>query len=238
MPITRRGLLGAAGAAGVAALAGCTGTSTPDGTTETVRVADTGASSVERPQLRTQLDALPAAPLSAAEVAGIRFMREEEKLAHDLYTVFAAQTGLRIFTNIAASEQTHTEAVALLLDHYEIADPHTGVLGRFAEPELQTLYDRLRSAGARGPIAALEVGALVEEVDILDIEAYLQETDAPAIELVYGNLLMGSRNHLRAFTRTLARDGVTYTPARLDEAAYAAIVDTPFEQGGGTGRRR
>ena len=238
MTITRRGLLGATGAAGIAALAGCSGSSTPEATQGSVQVSDTGASRVAGPQLRTQLDALPVEELSAAEVAGIRFMREEEKLAHDLYTALGAQTGHQIFTNIAASEQTHTDAMALLLDRYAIADPHTGVIGRFSDPDLQALYGTLRAEGAEGPIAALEVGALVEEVDILDIEGYLQQTDAPAIELVYGNLLMGSRNHLRAFTRTLERSGVTYTPARLDPAAYAAIVESPFERGAGSGTMR
>lgn len=49
-------------------------------------------------------------------------MREEEKLARDVYLTFGEKWGLTLFTNIAKSEQTHTDAVKTLLDRYEIKD--------------------------------------------------------------------------------------------------------------------
>lgn len=42
--------------------------------------------------------------LNAAEIEGLLFMREEEKLAHDVYLALYAKWGLPIFQNIAQSE--------------------------------------------------------------------------------------------------------------------------------------
>jgi len=52
---------------------------------------------------------------------------------------------------------------------------------------------------------ALRVDALVEEVDIIDLEKYIAQTDNEDLILVYQNLLKGSQNHLRAFSSTLER---------------------------------
>jgi hypothetical protein len=46
------------------------------------------------------------------EAASLQFMREEEKLAHDVYVTLYEQWGLRVFNNISRSEQQHTEANA------------------------------------------------------------------------------------------------------------------------------
>ena len=82
--------------------------------------------------LSTVVGAAYAAPsaasgtLTADEIAGLQFMREEEKLAHDVYVTFYQQYGLTIFNNIASSEATHMAAVKTLLDRYGIADPAAG----------------------------------------------------------------------------------------------------------------
>ena len=44
--------------------------------------------------------------LSVDEITGLQFMREEEKLAHDVYVTFYQQYGVAIFNNIAGSEAT------------------------------------------------------------------------------------------------------------------------------------
>jgi len=49
-------------------------------------------------------------------------MRGEEKLVHDLYVSFYARYNRLVFSNIAQSELTHTHAVMLLLQRYQIAD--------------------------------------------------------------------------------------------------------------------
>lgn len=182
-----------------------------------------------------------ASPLSEAETDALLFMREEEKLAHDVYVTLYAQWGARVFTNIAASEQTHTDAVATLLDRYGLSDPTEGnAVGEFTDPALQSLYDQLIEQGDVSLANAFKVGAAIEEIDILDLEQRIAETDHADIQLVYARLLAGSANHLRAFTSTLERQtGESYTPQYMEQAEYDAIIAAGGngQQGGRRGGR-
>ncbi len=177
---------------------------------------------------------LTAADLSDEEIEGLLWMREEEKLARDVYLELYAQWNLSIFQNIANSEQAHTDSVKALLDQFGLADPmQTDTHGVFENPDLQALYDQLVSQGSQSLQAALEVGAAIEEIDILDLEENIAQTSNSAIRLVYENLLKGSRNHLRAFVTTLGQQtGEAYQPQYLSAEAYDAIVSTPSESGG------
>jgi hypothetical protein len=97
-------------------------------------------------------------------------------------------------------------AVAGLLERYGLPDPAADTaVGVFTNPELQALYDQLMEEGSKSLADALRVGALVEEVDIVDLEDYIEQTDNEDLILVYQNLLKGSYNHLRAFTSTLEK---------------------------------
>ena len=143
-----------------------------------------GAAEIQAPSAQTGVVAAPPA-VSPAEAASLQFMREEEKLAHDVYVTLYEQWGLRLFNNIAASEQTHTNAVAWLLDRYDIDDPaaDTG-FGEFANADLQALYDQLVEQGARSGADALKVGLAIEEIDILDLQKRVAETSNADIERV------------------------------------------------------
>jgi len=165
--------------------------------------------------------------LTEKDVAGLLYMREEEKLAHDVYLALFEMWHLPIFENIAGSEQTHTDAVKNLLDQFNLPDPaDTSPAGVFVDDELQSLYDELIALSAQSLGDALKVGAAIEEIDILDLQAYLSETNNESIIRVYENLLRGSENHLRAFTSTLAsQTGEDYQPQYLSNAAYDAIMD-------------
>jgi hypothetical protein len=194
---------------------------------------ETGSTSVDETVLAIELTSYPAGDLTAEEAAGLLYMREEEKLAHDVYVTLYDLWGLPIFQNIASSEQTHTEAVAALIDRYGLEDPATGTVGTFTDPDLQSLYDQLVDTGSGSLESALRVGAAIEEIDILDIEERIAQTDHGDIALVYENLMQGSRNHLRAFVSTLERQaGETYVPQYLDQASYDEIVGTGVETGG------
>lgn len=61
--------------------------------------------------------------LSESETAGLLHMREEEKLARDVYTHLGALWGQQTFANISSSEQSHMDEVKLLLDRYSLIDP-------------------------------------------------------------------------------------------------------------------
>ena len=171
--------------------------------------------------------------LSDEEAQGLLYMREEEKMARDLYNAFYATWGLPVFQNIAASEQTHMDAVKILLDRYGLADPAQAQPGIFSDADLQALYDQLLASGNQSLGNAIKAGGAVEEVDILDLQARIELTDQADILKVYGSLERGSENHLRAFVRTLVRQtGETYQPQYLSPEAFQAILDGASQGGG------
>jgi hypothetical protein len=191
-----------------------------------------GYSSFDSTALGLSLAALPNEALSVAEQDSLVFMREEEKLAHDVYALMDAHwSGTRVFGNIANSEATHAEAVRQLLLRYQLSDPAaTSAAGSFQNASLQGLYTQLAASGAVSLVEALKVGAAIEEIDMLDINSALLRVDNQDIVLVYQNLLKGSRNHLRAFVSNLLQQGVSYVPQYMDPAAYAAIISAPMER--------
>lgn len=148
-----------------------------------------------------QITAIPASDLSAEEAAALLFMREEEKLARDVYNQMFALWGQPVFQNIAASEQTHMDQIKLLLDRYGLTDPALAP-GQFTDPNLQALYNQLIAQGSISLADALKVGATIEQVDIADLQTRLAKTDNADIQLVYNNLMSASYNHLNAFNST------------------------------------
>lgn len=173
--------------------------------------------------------------LSAEEVAGLLFMREEEKLAHDVYVALFNVWGAQVFANIAESETEHTEAIRQLILSHGLPDPAaTTAPGVFVNTELQALYDQLVAMGQPSLIEALKVGCLIEEKDIQDINDKKKLViDEPDIVQVYDHLLCGSRNHLRAFNDNLLQQGVTYVPQVITQAEWDAIAYSAQESCGG-----
>ena len=173
--------------------------------------------------------------LSEEEIADLLFMREEEKLARDVYAYLYTQWNLPVFQSIAQSEQNHMDSILELLDAYGLEDPVAQTAsGEFVNSDLQGLYDSLIARGEQSLEDALRVGALIEEVDILDLVDAIEHTDKADIERVYSNLLFGSENHLRSFTSQLSRHvGVTYEPVQLDQETYQGII---ADQAGQRGR--
>jgi hypothetical protein len=196
-------------------------------------IDENGTSSFSSTVLGTTLAALPNEPLNATEQESLTYMREEEKLAHDVYAYFDAPYGyVKVFGNISVSEATHTEAVRQLLLRYALPDPaESRVAGQFSNATLQGLYDQLIARGSPSVVDALQVGAAIEEIDIMDIQTALINVDNQDIRLVYDNLLKGSRNHLRAFVKTLAQFGIVYVPQYMNRAEYDAIISSPMERG-------
>ena len=182
----------------------------------------------------------PASPLSADEIAGLLFIREEEKVARDVYLTLYETWDSQVFSNIARSEQSHMNAVKTLLDRYDIADPAAGTdIGQFTNPDLQALYDDLTAQGQISLAEALRVGALIEEVDIADLIEELAAVEHSDIQRVYGQLLQGSENHLRAFVSNLERQtGEVYRPQVLDQATYDEIVSAASSGGPSQGAGR
>ncbi len=189
-------------------------------------------------QLITQIEALPMESLSDSEKAALAFMREEEKLARDVYDFLYSKWNAISFDNISSSEQTHMDAVLALINKYGLEDPAAdNIPGKFVNLELQKLYDDLIETGSLSLEDAFKVGGAIEEIDILDLQRELEiNIDNQDIIFVFQNLMKGSRNHLRSFVKNLSNLGVVYKPQYLTQEAYDDIINSDMEQGRGTSR--
>ena len=182
--------------------------------------------------LNGHLEGLPLESLSKKEKTGLLFMREEEKLARDVYLSLHEAWSLRAFSNIAAAESRHMRAALTLIEKYDLDDPvgDNGV-GVFSNPEFTELYEDLTASGSASLVAALEVGALIEELDIHDLKRVLENVDNEDLAVAYQNLMKGSRNHVRAFDKLLSRNGAEYETEYLTQEEYDAIAESPREKG-------
>lgn len=173
-----------------------------------------------------------ALPVDDATTTDLVFLREEEKMARDVYITLGQRWNLGIFDNIQESEQRHMDAVLSLLESAGIADPAAGNdVGEFTNVEIGNLYASLVEQGSAGELEALGVGATIEDYDLADLAEYTLAATDPAVLNVYANLAKGSRNHLRAFVGQVVAAGGTYTPQFIDAATYEAIVSSPTEKG-------
>ena len=140
------------------------------------------------------------AALSTNETAAVTYMREEEKLARDVYVKLTGTSGNPVLTRIAASEQRHMDALGRVITRYGLTDPTQGkTAGQFQNQTLQQLYNELTAKGSASPAAAVEVGRSIEKLAIADLnsrEATSKHTD---VRWTFQQLERGSNMHLRAF---------------------------------------
>jgi hypothetical protein len=168
---------------------------------------------------------IPAAPLSEAEIEGLVYMREEEKLARDVYAALYEIWNVPVFSSIARSEAQHMDSVAELLDRYDLEDPISAndEPGVFTDPVLQSLYDELVEQGRASLTDAMTVGATIEDLDIFDLQQQIAASDNDDLRIIYQNLMKGSRNHMRSFVAQLERLGADYD-AQYVSAEYLQEV--------------
>jgi len=178
------------------------------------------------------INKLPKEDLSNAEILGMTYMYEEEKLARDVYLTLYKTWKIKILSNIVNSEQRHMNALKLLLQKYDLPVPvPEDEVGFFENTELQILFHELVARGETAPVDAVYVGATIEDKDIYDLKNYLSQADNSDIRTVYQNLMKGSRNHLRAFARHLLKYGVSYEAQYLSQDEVVEIVSSPMERG-------
>jgi hypothetical protein len=164
-------------------------------------------------------------PLSEVEITYLNFVREEEKLARDVYLLMYETYGAKIFSQIAVSEQQHMDTMLKMLDKYGLPDPASTVSGVFNNEELQDMYDYLVDWGDESYIDGLKVGVMIEETDIDDIGEAILSTDHVDLVTAYEHLIEGSKNHLAAFCDTLEKQGEPCEPQVIDQALFKAIMD-------------
>ncbi|AWM12933.1 hypothetical protein DI487_02990 [Flavobacterium sediminis] len=168
-------------------------------------------------------------PLTVTEQNSLLFMLEEEKLARDTYRYLDDLWSLTEFENIKQSEQSHMDAIAQQLDRYNISYTILPE-GQFNNQNLQDLYDQFVIDGQANQVAALTIGATIEDLDIVDLQEESLLINNSAVLNVYESLQCGSRNHLRSFVSALDNLGETYTPQYLTQEEYNTIITSPHEQ--------
>lgn len=125
------------------------------------------------------------------------------------------------------------DAMKVLLDRYDIEDPIIDMtVGVFQNSQLQTLYDTLVAQGQGSIEESLKVGALIEELDIADLQKLSDGVQSDDLRVAYENLMLGSRNHLRAFSRQLAQRNVNYEAKHLSQEEFDRIAASAHERGG------
>ena len=221
--------------AGIAALlafqAGCDPGSATEaepaesGEQSVLSVAEDGATTIITASLQSSLPEAQG-DLTEQEKQGILLMREEEKMARDVYDTLAKSWGGRPFSNISKAETTHMAAMKVLIDRYGLEDPVGGNgPGKFQSARLQKIYDDLVKRGKTSLGAALSAGAEIEDLDIADLMDLSSKTDKQDIKKVYENLTRGSENHLRAFVSVLnRRTGDDYTPKYITKEHFNRII--------------
>ena len=151
-------------------------------------------------------------PLTVDEIATLLWMREEEKLARDVYIKMTEYYSANIFSNIAAAEQKHFDAIGRKLDQYGIEDVAKLEIGAFYDQDLQKMYDDFVKEGQVGYVEALFVGVEIEEADLVDLSVAISETDSRPLKRTYSRLLIGSQHHLDSFIKLLEKEGIDYEP--------------------------
>jgi hypothetical protein len=172
--------------------------------------------------------------LSEEQISGLEQMREEEKLARDVYLALDEKWDVTIFAQIARAESRHMDAVGGMLERYGLEDPIEGHdVGSFPTQQVQDLYDGLVARGLTSLAEAYQVGATIEDLDINDLRKLQEADDLPSdVARVYENLERGSRNHLRAFVGQIeAADGDYVAQEYLTQGEVTEIVSSPIEMG-------
>jgi len=168
--------------------------------------------------------------LSQKEQEDLQYLKEEEKLARDVYLYAFDLYAYRVFENISKSEQMHMDKVTGIMNIYQVEDLSLPERGKFTNTELQNLYDELTDLCDKSLEDAIKVGATIEDLDINDIEDFIEDTNLEDVKNMYLSLSCGSRNHMRAFSKNLTNLGLEYIPQFISEEEYLEIINNSNEK--------
>jgi hypothetical protein len=149
-----------------------------------------------------------SATLSEDKKDKLFYVFQEEKVARDVYiTLGELYPEENTFALIQLSEQRHIEAAQTLCTTYDVDTSYVDLdaVGQFELPVLQQLYDTCVAQGSLSKLDALKVGELIELTDLDDLESIMVGMPEDVVD-VYSNLEEGSKNHLDAFRRAIARE--------------------------------
>ncbi|MGB5964717.1 MAG: DUF2202 domain-containing protein [Sulfurimonadaceae bacterium] len=171
------------------------------------------------------LDGYTPDALSDDQKYALAYMWHEEKLAHDLYLALNEVNATPQLSNIATnSETTHIQLVEELVEWYDLNITNLGDYtinyskdeleamprGVFTISAIQDLYDALYAQGSTSKQASLEVGCIVEVVDVDDLNEFIEEADDnQALIDTFTILREGSYSHYWTFDNGLKKLGIS-----------------------------
>jgi hypothetical protein len=147
--------------------------------------------------------------VDAAVAKQLTYLREEERLARDVYTaLYELYPDATSFSRIANAEQRHFDSMGLMLSRHGLADPSSGLsAGTYANDTLTKLSAQLMTQAKVSVNEAYKVGVAIEQTDIADLKTGLAGNVPADVKAAYTYLQVGSDNHLASFTAL--RDGKT-----------------------------
>lgn len=169
------------------------------------------------------LDSYTQDALTDDEKYALAYMWHEEKLAYDIYLELDKVNPANQLNSIATkSEINHIGLVEDLIEWYDInvtnladytinyskEELQAMPIGVFAIEPIQNLYDTLYAEGIESPQASLQVGCMVEVVDVDDLIEFIEDAHGnEAIVDTFTILLDGSYKHYWAFDKGLKNMG-------------------------------
>jgi len=178
------------------------------------------------------LASYPNEALSEEQKYSLAYMWHEEKLAKEIYLELNKLYPTQQLENIATrSEVVHIQLVQDLVQLYDInitnianyeinyspEELNNMPVGKFAIPEIESLYNTLFDYGRVSQRASLEVGCMVEVVDIVDLDKYIATAGTnQALVDTFTILKDGSYKHYWAFDKGLKNMGVSNGCCSLD----------------------
>jgi len=121
------------------------------------------------------------------------------------------------------------------VDQHNLQDPVRGMdIGEYRNPDMREAYARLVAQGLKSLEDSVQVGLLIEELDIADLRdasMRIEKLEILSVYSVYADLERGSRNHLHAFYRWMKRLNIFYAPAHLAREDFISMAESEHEYG-------
>jgi len=176
----------------------------------------------------------PRGQLSAEDQASIIYIREGAQLSRDINLLFEAAWQAQVFRDAAERQKQALRATDLLIDRHGLpaasAEP-----GIYQDEQFSRLYGQFAEEGSASLPAALAAAAVLEELNILDLQTRMAQTEKADIRLVYQHLLKIASANLWSFSRAIERfGGAAYEPRYLTPLAFSELMASAGQPGEGS----
>lgn len=157
----------------------------------------------------------------------VLYLLEQEKLAHNFYSILDTIWVTEIFNRVASEERIHMQKLSIVAYDFMIEVPshfNEYPLGQYSNPYLRALYPQLLQEANFSLEDAYRVSANLEERKIIDLKAALKQPNFESEALTYKALLLGAEDNFKLFIRALVGMQAEYQPILLNLGEYEFIT--------------